>query len=134
MEDDGFVDPPATPDDSSTALDSTDRLERSTLGSLMLVGAVALPKLTRSLKAADFTREAHRLIFDAIVAVSRETDPDLTLVIADLDSSGQLERAGGAAYVAGLLDDLPAVDNVIFYAKRIRERSILRKASKRRPA
>lgn len=118
---------------NTDAPDSTDVLERALLGSLMLVGAVTLPKVTRTLKPDAFVREAHRVIYEAILEVAKETDPDLVLVIADLDSSGQLARAGGAAYVAGLVDNLPCVDNVVSYAKRVRERQILRRAERAKP-
>ena len=114
---------------SAAAPDSTDIVERALLGSLMLVGAVALPKVTKLLKPVAFVREKHRVIYEAILEVAKETDPDLVLVIADLDSSNQLGRAGGAAYVSGLLDDLPCVDNVVFYARHVQERAVLRKAA-----
>lgn len=115
---------------STEAPDSTDIVERALLGSLMLVGAVALPKVTKLLKPAAFVREAHRVVYESILEVAKETDPDLVLVIADLDASGQLERAGGAAFVTGLVDDLPCVDNVIYYARHVQERAVLRKAQR----
>lgn len=115
------------------APESTDILERALLGSLMLVGNAALPKVTRTLRPEHFLRETHRVIYEAILGVAASgADPDLVLVDAELDATGQLARAGGLGYVASLVDNLPCCDNVIFYAKHVRDRAVLRKASRRR--
>lgn len=116
------------PGPSHDAPPSTDRVERALLGSLLLVGTAALGKVTRSLPPDSFVREQHRVIYEAILGIARDGgDPDLVLVIAELDSTGQLERAGGMAYVTGLVDDLPCVDNVVSYAKVVAERALTRK-------
>lgn len=100
----------------------------------MLVGAAALPKVTRVLTPTAFARDRHRFIYESVLAVAREgADPDLVLVIADLAASGRLDEAGGAAYITGLVDGLPCVDNVVHYARYIREREVLRRAERRRP-
>jgi replicative DNA helicase len=115
--------------DDENLVDAVDRLERGLLGSLMIVGAAALPKVAPILPI--LIREAHRTIYTAIANVAAEgADPDLILVIAALAREGQLEHAGGAGYVSSLLDQPPDVENVVHYARHLKELAILRKAEK----
>jgi replicative DNA helicase len=121
--------------DPLAAPDSTDLLERALLGSLMLAGPSAVARVTRMLPPAAFVREKHRYVYEAILGVARDVpsgDPDLVLVVAELDSRGKLDAVGGAAYVTGLVDGLPCVDNVVSYAKRVKERSVLVAALKQK--
>ena len=45
----------------------------------------------------------------------------------ELQKRSELESAGGAAYIASLLDGVPRVSNVEHYARIVKEKSILRK-------
>jgi len=78
-------------------------MERQVLGMLMLYPSegktVGLPLLTLS----DFYDTAHRLIYQAIVAVA-ETGalPELVAVVQLLRQAHQLDGVGGPAYVMGL--------------------------------
>ena len=81
--------------------------ERSTLGALEVK-----PELfpVCSLAAEDFGDDRHRTIFAAMAKLSEDgTGLDLVTLKNELAQSGQLARAGGVAYVAGLADGVPAV-------------------------
>lgn len=118
---------------SPAAPESTTRLERAILGSLMLIHRDTVGRVLKILRPEDLVRESHRAIYESIASVWRiGADPDLVLVFADLDARGQLDRAGGAAYVAGCMDDLPCVENVVYYAKVARERAVMTKDRTRR--
>ena len=74
----------------------------------------------------DFSAEAHRSIFAATLTLSDRKDGiDLVTVRHELERTGQLERAG-AAYLAGLVDLVPDVENVVSYSKLIREAAMRR--------
>jgi hypothetical protein len=52
---------------------------------------------------------------------------DLVTVANYLDQKGQLEAAGGAAYIAQLVDGVPRVSNVAHYARIVKEKALLRR-------
>ena len=79
------------------------------------------------MRPEDFYREAHRKIYQAIVTLYQANEPsDLLTVTHQLKKTEHLEAAGGAAYLATLVDSVPTAANAGHYAKIIREKSILR--------
>lgn len=115
-------------DDSIAA---TARVERALLSTLMVLGRTAVwGRVATIVPPEAIQAEAHRVIYGAIREVAKTADPDLPLVIAQLDATGQLERAGGAAYVASLLDEQACADNLIEYAKTLKARAVLRRAKR----
>lgn len=96
--------------------------ERAVLGSLMLNAGVYF-RVSPLVGADDFFREGHRLVYSVIAEmVAGGGRPDLLTVIAALDVDG-LKRAGGRAYVASLVDDIPAIANVEKYAEIVARQS-----------
>jgi len=76
---------------------------------------------------ADFYRQDHRLIFRAIQALSEASDPfDVVTVSEWLDRYGELERAGGLAYIGELAKNTPSAANITAYARIVRERGVMR--------
>lgn len=101
--------------------------ERAVLGAVLLDPG-ALDQALELVTAADFHREAHRRIFEAFAALSSRHEPiDPITVRVELERERQLERAGGPAYVASLIDSLPRITNVASYARIIQDRAILRR-------
>jgi Replicative DNA helicase len=49
------------------------------------------------------------------------------LTQAVLQRRGELERCGGAPYLASLADDMPRVSNVEYYARIVKEKANLRR-------
>jgi replicative DNA helicase len=76
---------------------------------------------------ADFYRADHRLIFQAIRELIEKSQPcDLVTLTECLECKGQLEDAGGFAYLGMLARDTPSAANIRAYADIVRERSVLR--------
>lgn len=101
--------------------------ERAVLGSI-LINPNAFYRVVSTIDTADFFRDAHRIIFDAmrrLVEQSREID--LLTVKDDLAKRSELEKAGGSAYISSLVDGIPDVANVERYAHIVKEKSTLRR-------
>ncbi|MGH9775733.1 MAG: replicative DNA helicase [Candidatus Acidiferrales bacterium] len=100
--------------------------ERSVLGAILLDNH-ALNAAIEKIKSQDFFHEHHRRIFERMVHLGEAQQPiDLVTLTEDLHRAGELEAAGGSAYLAQLLDGMPRVVNVEHYARIIKEKAILR--------
>jgi replicative DNA helicase len=100
--------------------------EQAVLGGLMLE-ASAWDNVADVVRATDFYRPDHRAIFDAIGALAGNGKPcDVVTVSEQLERLGELEAAGGLAYLGTLARDTPTAANVRAYADIVRERSLLR--------
>ncbi|MCP5180638.1 MAG: replicative DNA helicase [Pseudomonadales bacterium] len=100
--------------------------EMSVLGGLML-SAERWIDVVEICKSSDFYRPQHQLIFEAMISLADDDEPlDAVTVSEKLQSNGMLERAGGLAYLAELVDATPGVTNLLAYARIVRERSTLR--------
>ncbi|MCW5570318.1 MAG: replicative DNA helicase [Steroidobacteraceae bacterium] len=104
--------------------------EQSVLGGLML-DAAAWDSVGDVLRAEDFYRPDHRLIFESIGLLAGEGKAcDVITVSEHLERSGRLEDAGGLAYIGQLASDTPTAANIRAYASIVRERSLLRRLAK----
>ena len=75
----------------------------------------------------DFFRDAHRRIFDRMIALSERGDAiDFVTLKEELSRAGELDEVGGPAYIASLADGVPRSANVEYYAKIVKEKSTLR--------
>jgi len=100
--------------------------EQAVLGGLLL-DTSAWDQVADMVRAKDFYRPDHRLIFDAIAALAGEAKPcDVITVSEQLQKLGELDNAGGLAYLGTLARDTPTAANVRAYAELVRERSLLR--------
>lgn len=99
--------------------------EQSVLGSL-LVDAPRCWPLVSELRPDQFYRADHRLIFATIAALMRDGVADLVTVNAALSGRGQIESAGGLAYLGQLARDTTAPQNIERYADIVRERGARR--------
>lgn len=101
--------------------------EQSVLGG-MLIENKAINRVMEVLSEDDFYREAHRKIYNAIINLSERDEPaDLITLTNELRRMNQLESVGGASYIASLIDSVPTAANIEYYAKIVKEKSILRK-------
>jgi hypothetical protein len=100
--------------------------ERAILGAVLcdnraLAGVVAI------LSTVDFFHVHHKKIFLRMVQMHQAGTPiDLVTLSEALYSDGQLDEAGGAAYIASLSTPEYRVSNVADYARIVREKSVLR--------
>jgi replicative DNA helicase len=100
--------------------------EQSVLGGIFL-DPDAWARIADKLRAEDFYRNDHRLIFSAVAALEAEGRPlDVVTVAEWLENHQQLDEAGGLSYLAALADNTPSASNVGAYADIVRKRSVLR--------
>ena len=100
--------------------------EQSVLGGLLLDNQ-SWDRIADIVTADDFYRREHRLIFNAISALCGESSPaDVVTVSEWLERSGEIEPAGGLAYIGSLANNTPSAANIVAYAAIVRENSVMR--------
>ncbi len=100
--------------------------EKSVLGAI-LVHNEAFNHAAELIDSRDFFRDAHRRIFDRMVALNERGDAiDFVTLKEELARGGDLDEVGGPAYIASLADGVPRSANVEYYAKIVKEKSTLR--------
>ncbi|MFV0463913.1 MAG: replicative DNA helicase [Nostocoides sp.] len=101
--------------------------EKSVLGS-MLLSKDAIADCVEGLRAVDFYRPAHELIYDAILDLFGRGEPADTITVADeLIKRGDLQRVGGPGYLHELIQSVPTAANASYYAEIVQERAVLRR-------
>ena len=100
--------------------------EKSVLGAI-LIHNDAFNSAAEVIDSRDFFRDAHRRIFDRMVALSERGGAiDFITLKEELSRAGELDEVGGPAYIASLADGVPRSANVEYYAKIVKEKSTLR--------
>jgi replicative DNA helicase len=100
--------------------------EKSVLGAILIYND-AFNAAAEVIDAGDFFRDAHRRIFDRMVALNERGDAiDFVTLKEELSRRGDLDEVGGPAYIASLADGVPRSANVEYYAKIVKEKSTLR--------
>ena len=101
-------------------------LEQAVLGALMLERD-AIIDVQEYVKAETFYLEEHRTIFKAIQALSVEMKAiDLYTVTERLKSQRELQKVGGAAYLAELTQKVASAAHIEFHAKIIAQKYVQR--------
>lgn len=104
------------------------------LGAILLDNK-SLKEVAGMLRAEDFFLDQHKKTFDAMCDLALERlkegqsdyGIDLVLLTETLETRGELEQAGGAAYISALADTMPRVSNIKHYAKLVIEKARLRR-------
>jgi replicative DNA helicase len=100
--------------------------ERSILGAVLLDN-FALNAAIEKVRSDDFFLSQHRHIFERMVQLGEKQQAiDIVTLMEDLNRRGELEAAGGVAYLSQLADGLPRVTNVEHYARIVKEKAVLR--------
>jgi replicative DNA helicase len=100
--------------------------ESSVLGGILLEND-AVNLVLELLRPEDFYRESHRKIFRAMIELTDRSEPVDVITLSEcLKNRGDLEAVGGSAYLASLNDFVPTAANISYYARIVREKSILR--------
>src|SRR6202167_6413116 len=100
--------------------------ERSVLRAILLDNN-ALNAAIENLRAEDFFLDQHRRVFIQMIALAEAQQAiDLITLTEELHRRGDLEAAGGAAYLASLADRMPKVSNIEHYARIVKEKALLR--------
>jgi replicative DNA helicase len=100
--------------------------ERSILGAILLDNH-ALNAAVEKIRSEDFFLSQHRQIFERMIQLGEKQQAiDVVTLMEDLSRRGELEAAGGIAYLSQLADGLPRVTNVEHYARIVKEKAVLR--------
>ncbi len=101
--------------------------ERSVLGGMM-ISKDAIADVVEQIRGTDFYRPAHEIVYDAILDLYGRGEPADAITVADeLTKRGEIGRIGGAPYLHTLISSVPTAANAGYYARIVRERSVLRK-------
>ena len=101
--------------------------ERSVLGSILIDNG-AYYRVASSIRAEDFYRDAHRIVYSIISDLANSDRPiDIITLKDELNKRAMLDQVGGGAYVSSLVDGIPDIGNVEHYARIIKEKSTLRR-------
>ena len=101
--------------------------EQAVLGAMLLDQDAAL-KAAELLDDTMFYREAHRLLYRAMTALTERGDViDPVTLREELGKRGDLDRAGGMEYLGSLIDVVPTAANVEYHARIVRDKALLRR-------
>ena len=100
--------------------------EQSLLGCLML-SKDAIIKISDIIRPADFYKDAHRRIYEAIVSLYEKQEPlDILSVTNKLEEKKSIDDIGGVSYLTSLVNSIPTAAHVVHYAKIVQRKSTLR--------
>jgi len=101
--------------------------EKSVLGSV-LIDKDAIIKISDFLKSDDFYHDAHRIVYEAVIALYDKRVPvDLVTLSNHLTANGQIQLIGGVSYLAELANEVPTSTHIFQYASIVKQKAILRK-------
>jgi replicative DNA helicase len=101
--------------------------EYGVLGSL-LIDPEAIDQVIGFLHADDFYRNAHRLIYDAILSLHQQrTEADFITICHELEQHKHLKEVGGPGSLTSLINAVPTSGNIVYYARIVQRTSLLRK-------
>ncbi len=101
--------------------------EQSILGGILLDNH-AINSVIEIIDTTDFYSEAHKKIFSAIIDLSERSEPSDLITLSNLlRDKKQIDTIGGVAYLASLVDNVPSAAHIAYYAKIVKEKSILRR-------
>ncbi|MCL5094227.1 MAG: replicative DNA helicase [Patescibacteria group bacterium] len=99
--------------------------EESVLGSILL-DKDAIIKVADILTPADFYKKANEIIYSVMLYLFEKHEPiDVLTVSNRLESLGELEKVGGASYLAALSNTVPSAAHVVKYANIVAEKATL---------
>ena len=100
--------------------------EQSVLGSI-LIDPEAVLKVADFLRPADFYRQQHADIYEAMLGLHGQREPiDLVTLGDELARRDRLEPVGGPAYLASLMNAVPTAVHVEHYGRIVERKAVLR--------
>jgi replicative DNA helicase len=101
--------------------------EQSVLGSL-LIDPDAMIKVGSFLTPDDFYREAHQIIYRAMIGLHEKRQPvDLVTVVDELTRQEQIDLVGGPAYLTSLINMVPTSVHVEHYGHIVERTNLMRR-------
>ena len=102
-------------------------IEASLLGSI-LIDEEAINKITSLLRPEVFYLKEHQVIFQAMLSLIAKNEPvDEVTVYEELKKLKKTEIIGGAVYLSRLSLNISSAANIVYHAKIIYDKFILRK-------
>jgi hypothetical protein len=117
------------PSSSDRAVPHNLEAERALLGSVLLDNS-ALKMARDALTAEDFFSQANRIIFKAMIELAEGQHAiELVTLGENLSKQGLIDKAGGAAYLAGLTDGVPVGTSIAVseYCRIVKQKSKARR-------
>lgn len=112
-------------DNGLSLLPCNPQAEQAVLGAVIQEGILGF---ANKLKPEDFYEPAHQTIFKAMQALGTQKGViDFVLLCDHLKDKGDLEKAGGQAYIGGLIDEVPTTANLPYYVGVVIEKAVERK-------
>ena len=101
--------------------------EVSVLGAALL-SRTAASDAVELLSPDDFYRDAHRVVFEAVTALTTAGEPIDTVTVTDhLARHDRLDEVGGPAALHDLTVATPTAANAAYYARIVRDKALLRR-------
>lgn len=125
--------PPGLPEFAKLPPQAID-LEEAVLGAIML-DSTCLNGIIDMLQEEMFYKEAHQIIYAAIVGLYKDSLPvDILTVTKEIKKKGDVERCGGVSYITSLTNKVSSAANSEYHARIIQEqyikRSLIQQCSK----
>ena len=100
--------------------------EQAVLGSVF-VDAETIIDAVEDIEPKDFYRRGHQIIFETMIELNDRNEAiDVVTVKDRLEQANLLEDAGGLSYLSDLALAVPTAANIVYYAKIVEEKSLLR--------
>jgi replicative DNA helicase len=101
--------------------------EEGVLGSL-LIDPAALDLVMDQLSTEDFYRDAHRTLYETILALAAREEPaDFITLCSELERRGKLKDVGGSTFIASLINVVPTSGNVEYYGRIVAQKALARR-------
>ncbi|MBP5747285.1 MAG: replicative DNA helicase [Treponema sp.] len=100
--------------------------EKATLGAILLDWS-SIGDVISYLRSDNFYSQQNQIIYESMTGLfAKGIHGDMLTLIDDLTKQGNLDKAGGVAYVSSLTDTVPTSSNVDYYAKIVLDNSTRR--------
>jgi len=111
---------------SKNTLPHSEDAEKAVLGGILMDDS-AIVKVKPMLDTDDFYGFNHQRIYAAMLDIYEDGKPiDIVLLSNTLKDKGELNKVGGSAYLAVLLDETPSAANIEYHARIVKEKSTKR--------
>lgn len=99
--------------------------ERIVLGAILVDPTPASMKSAREvLVPDDFSLEQDRRIFRNMLSLDDSNQPiESVSLLENLERNNEVDAAGGGAYIASLMDGMPRISDIAYYANIVKEKS-----------
>ena len=100
--------------------------EQAVLGAI-IINSRAINDVSSILLPGDFYREAHRIVFEAMLEMSYKGSPiDMLSLSEFLRDKNLFEKVGGVAFITHLSNISPSAATATYYAKIVKDKALLR--------